>query len=365
LALLDEFGAFDESLMERTRLENFIYVVQQSYEMTKKVKNRTEPLSSGLSEDAFYRREMKEFLAEYREPNPYHNAVHAADVVQTSSFMLYTAELNEMASLNELDCFSVLMACVVHDYGHPGFNNMYCSKTKHPIALRYNDTAVLEMHHVASAFRVIHSDEQFNFLIDATDSMYTRVREIMLACVLATDMSSHFAELNHFKSRIQAGDFLKHVDETQLPSKEDQLLACSIVVHSCDISNPAKGLASYLDWTSRVLWEFFLQGDLEKQHNLAVSMFMDRTTTNIAKCQLGFIDILVYPLFDALVMMLPQCAICLENLNSNKEFFATKVEMMEAELQSGSQRVPAINGGFLKVIPPEGDQKQFVIKLEH
>merc|ERR1719440_2355268 len=96
-------------------------------------------------------------------------------------------------------------------------------------------------------------------------------------------MSSHFAELNHFKSRIQAGDFLAHQGETELPSKEDMLLACSIVVHSCDISNPAKGLASYLDWTSRVLWEFFLQGDLEKEHDVAVSMFMDRTTTNIAK----------------------------------------------------------------------------------
>ena len=136
----------------------------------------------------------------------------------------------------------MLMAGVVHDYGHPGNNNMYISKSRHPIALRYNDTAVLEMHHVASAFRVLHSDDQFNFLIDTSDSMYQRIREIMLSCVLATDMASHFSELNHFKSRIQAGDFLKHADDTKLPTKEDQLLACSIALHACDISNPAKGL---------------------------------------------------------------------------------------------------------------------------
>jgi hypothetical protein len=112
------------------------------------------------------------------------------------------------------------------------------------------------------------------------------------------------------------------------------------------------------------LWEFFLQGDLEKQNSVAVSMFMDRTTTNIAKCQLGFIDILVFPLFDALVLMLPLAAVCLENLNSNKEFFASKVELMEEELQSGRQRVPAMNGGFLKVIPPEEGQRQFVVKQD-
>jgi hypothetical protein len=362
LELMDHFSCFDDQFMERTRLENFVCVVQQSYEMTNKIKNRKDPLSSGLTEDPFWRQGMPQFIAEDREPNPYHNAVHAADVVQTAAFMLYTAELQEVASLTELDCFAVLMACVVHDYGHPGVNNMFCAKTKHPIALRYNDTAVLEMHHVASAFRVMHSDDQFNWLIDAPENMYTRVREIMLACVLATDMSSHFAELNHFKSRIQAGDFLKYQENTNLPSKEDGLLACSIVMHACDISNPAKGLKHYLEWTSRVLWEFFAQGDLEKQNNLAVSMFMDRSTTNISKCQLGFIDILVFPLFDAIVLMLPQVAVCVDNLNSNKAFFATKIEMMEEELQSGRQRVPAMDGGFLKVIPPEEGQRHFLVK---
>jgi hypothetical protein len=93
-------------------------------------------------------------------------------------------------------------------------------------------------------------------------------------------------------------------------------------------------------------------------------MFMDRTTTNISKCQLGFIDILVYPLYDALVWMLPPCAICLENLNSNKEFFASKMELMEEELQSGRQRVPAKDGGWQVLVPPEEGQTHFAFKHE-
>jgi hypothetical protein len=36
--------------------------------------------------------------------------------------------------------------------------------------------------------------------------------------------------------------------------------------------------------------------------------------------------------------------------------------MMEEELQSGRQRVPAMDGGFLKVIPPEEGQRQFLVK---
>jgi cAMP-specific phosphodiesterase 4/calcium/calmodulin-dependent 3',5'-cyclic nucleotide phosphodiesterase len=229
---------------------------------------------------------------------------------------------------------------------------MFCVKTRHPIAVRYNDKAVLEMHHVATAFRLIHSGPEFNFFNEAPDSVYVRCRELMLSCVLSTDMSSHFAELNKFKSRIQAGDFLQ-LNENGEPPTEDKDLACNIVLHSCDISNPSKALHIYLDWTARCLWEFFQQGDKEKEAGIAVSMFMDRETTNIAKCQLGFIDILVFPLFDALTLMLPGMNICVDNLEDNKEFFSTKVELADKEMAAGTQRVPAAYGGFIEVVPGE------------
>ena len=41
--------------------------------------------------------------------------------------------------------------------------------------------------------------------------------------------------------------------------------------------------------------EFFAQGELEQERGLPVSMLMDRATTNIAKAQVGFIDIIVMP----------------------------------------------------------------------
>ena len=43
--------------------------------------------------------------------------------------------------------------------------------------------------------------------------------------------------------------------------------------------------------------EFFRQGDLEKEKNLPVSMFFGRENTSIPRCQLGFIDVLILPLF--------------------------------------------------------------------
>jgi hypothetical protein len=134
------------------------------------------------------------------------------------------------------------------------------------------------------------------------------------------------------------------------------------VIHSCDISNPAKTLDKYLAWTTRVLWEFFNQGDMEKAAGVAVSMFMDRDTTNIAKCQLGFIDILVFPLFDALTIMLPETTRCVEALESNKEFWKCRVEEMQEELASGLQRMPASGGGVIE-LRHDAEKNDFITRI--
>merc|ERR1711988_56320 len=222
-----------------------------------------------------------------------------------------------------------------------GYNNVFCTRSRHPLALRYNDKAVLEMSHIAGAYELIHSNPKFNFFSAVgTDPTYQAIREIVISTVLATDMSTHFSELGQFKSRIQAGDFLKVDDESGQPKKEDKLLIMNVTLHACDISNPAKNSNLYLEWTGRVLQEFFAQGDQEKAGNLPVSMFMDRETTNIAKCQLGFIDVLVFPLFDAVRSVMPEVDLCCQLLESNKQFWQPKVEDMEKEMKDKTQRLP-------------------------
>ena len=43
--------------------------------------------------------------------------------------------------------------------------------------------------------------------------------------------------------------------------------------------------------------EFFLQGDKEASLGMPVSPFYDREKTNVAQCQMGFINVLVKPLY--------------------------------------------------------------------
>lgn len=44
----------------------------------------------------------------------------------------------------------------IHDTDHPGFSNLFLINTKNKMALRYNDSSVLENHHVALAFDIMH-----------------------------------------------------------------------------------------------------------------------------------------------------------------------------------------------------------------
>jgi hypothetical protein len=367
LHVVDTLELLKEINVDRTVFDNFIYVVEQTYIMPDLIKKRekSNPLKPGLDDENSALigsgdglRGVDYMMNSSRSSNPYHNATHGADVLQTALFMIYGGGLLTRAALTPTDVFTLIFAGAIHDFGHPGQNNMYFVKTQHPLATRYNDKAVLEMHHVAAAYTLIHSMPAFGIFNGMELSVYSQIRELALACVLATDMSSHFAELGRFKSRIQAGDFLARQESTDLPTNDDKLLGCSVMLHACDISNPAKNLDSYLSWTTRVLFEFFAQGDAEKEAGVAVSMFMDRDTTNIAKCQLGFIDILVYPLFDALASIADgklQC--CLDNLDSNKDYWKGRVDEMEKELVSKKQRMPVPDKpeSFLELVCENGD----------
>jgi len=73
--------------------------------------------------------------------------------------------------LNELEIFALALAALCHDVDHPGLTNAFLVAASDPIALRYNDKAVLESHHAATTFltmRVVACLSQPKFLPDQT-----------------------------------------------------------------------------------------------------------------------------------------------------------------------------------------------------
>jgi len=240
-----------------------------------------------------------------------------------------------------------------HDVGHPGFTNVYCNKTNHPHALLYNDKSTLENYHAAFTYSVICEQKGCNIFNALNEGDFKSVRETMIAVILSTDMTHHFGDLAKLKTRVNTTSTDKANAFPKEDSKDDKTLLMSVVMHAADISNPTKSTAVYLRWTKSVITEFFNQGDSEKAVGVPVSMFMDRKTTNIAKMQMGFMDIIVKPLYAELGTWSENAQqnptinqTCVHWLEKNRHFWTDKVERMETQMVEGAK-----NGGQQAELP--------------
>ena len=68
---------------------------------------------------------------------PYHNFTHAFNIVHMTYYLLRTTKLREY--IEEVDVLALMLGALGHDIDHPGINNHYFIKTKHPLAASVND----------------------------------------------------------------------------------------------------------------------------------------------------------------------------------------------------------------------------------
>uniref|UniRef100_A0A672JJN6 Phosphodiesterase n=1 Tax=Salarias fasciatus TaxID=181472 RepID=A0A672JJN6_SALFA len=221
--------------------------------------------------------------------NPYHNLVHAADVTQTIHYLLLKTGMVHW--LTELEIFAIIFAAAIHDYEHTGTTNNFHIQTRSHEALLYNDRAVLENHHVSAAYRLLQEDDM-NMLSNLSRDDWRELRNLVVEMVLATDMSCHFQQIKAMKNYLQQ------------PESIDKPKALSLLLHTADISHPAKRWELHHRWTASLLEEFFRQGDKEAELGLPFSPLCDRKSTMVAQSQIGFIDFIVEPTFTVLTEMI-------------------------------------------------------------
>ena len=100
---------------------------------------------------------------------------------------------------------------------------------------------------------------------------------------------------------------------------EDKLIVLEYLLHVADISNCSKPWKISHKWSEKVLTEYFLQGDKEKYLGLPISPLCDRLIVELSKSQIGFIDVIVIPTFEAMVHYFPKFADNIHNLEENKK----------------------------------------------
>lgn len=130
-----------------------------------------------------------------------------------------------------------------------------------------------------------------NILINLSKDDWREFRTLVIEMVMATDMSCHFQQIKAMKTALQQ------------PEAIEKPKALSLMLHTADISHPAKAWELHHRWTMSLLEEFFRQGDREAELGLPFSPLCDRKSTMVAQSQVGFIDFIVEPTFTVLTDM--------------------------------------------------------------
>uniref|UniRef100_A0A8D3D6P5 Phosphodiesterase n=1 Tax=Scophthalmus maximus TaxID=52904 RepID=A0A8D3D6P5_SCOMX len=191
-----------------------------------------------------------------------------------------------------LELMALYVAAAMHDYDHPGRTNAFLVATSAPQAVLYNDRSVLENHHAASAWNLFMSRPEFNFLVNLDHVEFKRFRFLVIEAILATDLKKHFDFLAEFNAKV-GDDPSTGIDWS---NENDRLLVCQMCIKLADINGPLKCKDLHLQWTEGIVNEFYEQGDEESSMDLPISPFMDRGAPQLAKLQESFITHIVGPL---------------------------------------------------------------------
>lgn len=291
--LLDTLGLFDKFKIEKRQFSSFVLEIEAGYKNV-----------------------------------PYHNRLHAADVLQNMACLLQAAKFKKYFS--EWEIFAALLAAAIHDFKHPGTNNAFHVNDSTDLAILYNDQSVLENMHLAESFKVM-AKPNCDLMSGMSPKQRSQVRETVINMVLSTDMKKHFDlhskldELVNGKEESETQEKCekkeKHHDDPDAVLREHHLVYLQGALHCSDIANPAKPLPFYLKWTDMIEQEFFAQGDLERAKGYAISPMCDRDKPNKGQSQIGFISVIVQPLFRTYSALVPEVAKIVDNIADNQQYW--------------------------------------------
>ncbi|XP_072409499.1 high affinity cGMP-specific 3',5'-cyclic phosphodiesterase 9A-like, partial [Chiloscyllium punctatum] len=164
------------------------------------------------------------------------------------------------------------------------------------IARRYNNTSPLENHHCAVTFQIL-TDLDFNIFSNIHPELFTQIHEGITDLILATDMARHDEIMNAFTHCAEHFDF---------ENIEHLTLLKQVLIKCCDISNEVRPMEVSEPWADCLLEEYFMQSDREKSEGLPVMSFMDRDFVTKSSMQMGFLQMVLIPMFETVAKLFPE-----------------------------------------------------------
>lgn len=257
--------------------------------------------------------------------------------------------------------YSMLIAAIGHDLGHPGVNNPFLTASSHELAIRYNDQSPLENMHCAKLYTILGVKEQ-NVFSNFSREEYKDSRKACIDSILHSDMAHHMsmvkeldllAQLNsEVFSEESIGKGLSKEEKEVFNKPQNKSLMLKCLLHSADVSNPCRPWDVTVPWADACLAEFFDQGDQEKSLGMPVGMLNDRLKVNRPNSQISFVEFMIAPLFAACARLWPgmsaysEC--CGENISSWEKVWVEGFSPAEEDQAKLTVRVQKVKNNLME-----------------
>ena len=253
---------------------------------------------------------LKKFIKQvsmYYHNNYFHNFKHAIMVLQFVHLLFNKIDIKN--KLSQCEIFAILLAALVHDIDHPGHSNSFEINTQSNLALKYNNNSVLENHHCSLAFYLIHSKE-IKLLENLERDDFIIVRDMIVECVLSTDMKHHFSSVENLEKK-----FYEHFNFNNI---QDRIFIGKIIVHVADLSNQVRPFDLCLKYSIDLRKEYLFQVEKEIKLGLPVLEHMKLTDDKIFySAEYYFSSNIVKPLWNILIEIFLELEPYYKNLETN------------------------------------------------
>jgi len=240
----------------------------------------------------------------------YHNWRHAFNVCQ----LMFSIVTNTTwwKHLGEIECLSLVIACLCHDLDHRGTNNSYQIKSANNLARLYS-TSTMEHHHFDQCLMLLSSHGN-QLLANVSKEEFKSVILLIEEAILATDLAIYFKNRGDAFALLSSGS-------VNWSSADHKKLIRGVLMTACDLGAITKPWEIQQKIATLIADEFFYQGDLEKQElHLNPIPMMDRDYKDkLPAMQVEFIDQICLPVYTNLINMSEQLQPMLTGCQKNRE----------------------------------------------
>ncbi|KAI9564201.1 hypothetical protein GHT06_007939 [Daphnia sinensis] len=254
----------------------------------------------------------------------YHNWRHAFNVAQMMFAIVTGTQWWKV--LGEIEVLSLIMACLCHDLDHRGTNNSFQVKASSPLAQLYT-TSTMERHHFDQCLMILNS-QGCQILGNVSSEEYEKIVKVLEEAILSTDLAVYFGKRGAFFQLVATRSY----DWWQESHRE---LLRGMMMTACDVAAITKPWEVQWKVADLVANEFFEQGDIERTELkiTPIDMMNREKKDQLPAMQVGFIDSICLPVYDAFSAVDEKLTPLLDGVHSNRKNWQALAESYNKRLQ--------------------------------